>query len=66
MILRILRINLKVKFNNNIKYDGVKSKVLDITLAKKYGWRPKISFKKAIMKTYQDLEKNYNSVRNNQ
>tara|TARA_B100001121_G_C18627161_1_gene592366 strand:- start:611 stop:1183 length:573 start_codon:yes stop_codon:yes gene_type:complete len=63
MILEILNINLKVRFDNNTKYDGVKSKVLDTKLARKYGWKPKISFKKAILKTYQDLEKNYRFIR---
>ena len=41
MILKILRINLKIKFDNNIKYDCVKSKVLDTKLARKYGWKLK-------------------------
>ena len=65
MILKILKINLKVKFDNNIKYDGVKSKVLDTKLASNYGWKSKISFSKAILKTYQDLEKNYRFIRDN-
>ncbi|WP_440912512.1 GDP-L-fucose synthase family protein [Candidatus Pelagibacter sp.] len=65
MILRILRINLKLKFDNNVKFDGVKSKILDTKLARKYGWRPKISFSKAILKTYEDLEKNYRFIRDN-
>ena len=65
MILKILRINLKIKFDNNIKYDGVKSKVLDTKLARKYGWKSKISFSKAILKTYKDLEKNYRFIRDN-
>ena len=65
MILKILKINLKVKFDNNIKYDGVKSKVLDTKLARKYGWKSKISFSNAILKTYKDLEKNYKFIRDN-
>ena len=65
MILEILRINLEVKFDNNKEYDGVKSKVLDTKLARKYGWKTNIPFKKAILKTYMDLEKNYRFIRDN-
>ncbi len=40
-----------------IKYDkskpnGVKRKVMDISLAKKYGWKPKINLKDSIIRTY--------------
>ena len=63
MILRILKLKIKVKFDNNKKMDGVYSKVLDTSLAKKYGWRPKIKFKRAILLTYNDLAKNYKSIK---
>ena len=63
MILKILKLNLEVKFDNNKKIDGVFSKVLDTRIAKKYGWKPKINFKKAILSTYKDLEKNYKLIR---
>ena len=63
MILKILNINLKIKFDNNKKYDGVYSKVLDTKIAKKYGWKPNISFDEAILNTYKDLEKNYKFIR---
>ena len=46
MITKLLNTNLKVNFNNNKNFDGVYSKILDTNLAKKYGWKPKISFKK--------------------
>ena len=44
-----------------IKYDlskpsGVKRKVMDISLAKKYGWKSTISLKKAILSTYQSYQ----------
>ena len=32
---------------------------MDTTIAKNYGWKPNISFEKAIIETYADLEKNY-------
>jgi GDP-L-fucose synthase len=42
-----------------IKYDyskpnGTPRKVLDISLAKKYGWRPKMNLNEAILETYKD------------
>ncbi len=64
-ILKILNSNLKVKFDKNKKYDGVFSKVLDTKIARRYGWKPKLSFKKAILHTYKDLEKNYKFIRDN-
>ena len=63
-IIKILNFNLKIKFNNNSKFDGVKRKVLSTKLANSYGWRPKIKFDKAIIETYKDLEKNYKKLRN--
>ena len=65
MITKLLNTNLKVNFNNNKNFDGVYSKILDTNLAKKYGWKPKISFKKAILETYNDLVKNYKVIRDN-
>ena len=55
--IKILNYNLQVKFDKNKKYDGVYSKVLDTKIAKRYGWKPKLSFKKAILNTYKDLVK---------
>ena len=63
-IIKTLNINLKIKFDNNIKLDGVKRKLLDSSLAKKYGWKPKIKFDKAIIETYKNLEKNYKKIKN--
>ena len=62
-IVKILNLNIRIRFDNNIKFDGVKSKVLDTAVAKNYGWRPKIKFEKAIIKTFEDLVKNYKVVR---
>ena len=58
-LLRILVPNKKIK----IKYDytkpiGTLRKVLDISLAKKYGWKPKSKFDQAVLLTYKKfLEK---------
>ena len=45
-----------------IKYDlskpnGIKRKVMDVSLAKKLGWKYKISLKNAILTTYQSYKK---------
>jgi len=59
MLLNILMPNKKIK----IKYDytkpnGTLRKVLDISLAKKYGWKPKSKFEQAVILTYKKfLEK---------
>tara|TARA_B100000900_G_scaffold416215_1_gene450125 strand:- start:4544 stop:5494 length:951 start_codon:yes stop_codon:yes gene_type:complete len=62
-IIKILNFKMKVKFDNNKKFDGVYSKILDTNLAKKYGWKPKVLFKNAILETYKDLMINYNNIR---
>ena len=54
--LKILLPNKKI----NIKYDltkpnGTPRKVLDISLAKRYGWRPKSDLNEAIIATYKDF-----------
>jgi GDP-L-fucose synthase len=63
-IIKILKLNIKIKFDNNSKFDGVKSKVLNTDIAKSYGWKPKVKFEKAIIKTYKDLVKNYKIIKN--
>ena len=62
-IIKILNLNIKIKFNNNPKYDGIQSKILDTNVASKYGWTPKIKFEEAIIKTYQDLVRNYKNIK---
>ena len=47
----ILNKSIKIKYDKS-KPDGVKRKVLDISLAKNYGWKPKIDLKNSIIKTY--------------
>jgi GDP-L-fucose synthase len=58
-IIKILKLKIKVKFNNDKKLNGVMRKKLDLSLAKKYGWKYKTQFKDAIKLTYNDLIKNY-------
>ena len=55
IILKLIIPNEKIK----IKYDkskpnGTPRKVMDVSLAKKYGWKSKIDLKKAIRLTYND------------
>ena len=50
---------IKIRFDLS-KPNGTPRKVLDISLAKKYGWRPKIKLKEAILKTYYNYIKQKN------
>ncbi len=43
----------------NKKLDGVKRKKLDISLAKKNGWKAKMNFNTVIDKTVKDFKKTY-------
>ncbi len=63
-IIKILNLDLRIKFNNNSKFDGVKRKLLNSSIAHAYGWKPKIKFEEAILNTYNDLESNYQKIRN--
>ena len=61
LLCKLIIKNEKVK----IKYDkskpnGVKRKVLDISLAKSYGWKPKTSLKNSIISCYQSYIKEIN------
>ena len=48
--------SVKIKFDNNIKLDGVKRKKLNISLANQNGWRAKINFSKALDNTIEDFK----------
>tara|TARA_B100000674_G_scaffold464429_1_gene446401 strand:- start:225 stop:1142 length:918 start_codon:yes stop_codon:yes gene_type:complete len=58
-IVKKLNLNVKIKFDRS-KPDGVPRKVLDISLAKKYGWKPKVSLDDGFDITYKDYLK-YNN-----
>ena len=47
----ILKKKIKIQYDKS-KPNGVKRKLLDISIAKKYGWRPKLDLKSSIYKTY--------------
>ena len=55
-IIKKLDLNVKIKFDKR-KPDGVPRKVLDISLAKKYGWKAKTSLDKGFDITYKDYLK---------
>jgi GDP-L-fucose synthase len=56
-ILKILDIKMRVQFDGNKSLDGTLRKKLDVSLAKKYGWEEKTSFKEGILKSYNSLNK---------
>jgi GDP-L-fucose synthase len=53
-IIKSLNLNIKIKFDKS-KPDGTPRKLLDISLAKKYGWIPKISLKEGLIITYESF-----------
>ena len=57
-IIRKLNSKLKIKFDKS-KHDGVKRKILDCSIAKKYGWNPKINLDSGFESTYKNYMKNY-------
>lgn len=60
----IKKLNLKVKIKyDSKKPDGVFRKVLDISLAKKYGWNSKISLDEGFDITYKNFLKNYKKLK---
>jgi GDP-L-fucose synthase len=51
------KLNYKVKFVlDKSKPDGMKRKLVDCSLAKKYGWKANISFEKGLEKTLKNFE----------
>ena len=61
LMLNILIPKNKIKIVFDLsKPNGTPRKVLDISLAKKYGWKPKTKLKEAILKTYYNYIKQKN------
>ena len=58
-IIKKLNPNLKIKFDKT-KHDGTKRKILDSSIAKKYGWRPKINLDTGFKITYSAFIKKNN------
>ncbi len=57
-LIKKLKLKVKVKYDRK-KPDGVYRKVLDVKLAKKYGWRAKYSLNEGFDITYRDFLKKY-------
>ena len=55
-IINELDLNLKIK-KDLTKPDGTPRKIVDISIAKKYGWKAKVDFKEGFKKTYFDYKK---------
>ena len=53
-----LRKQLLIQYDKT-KPDGTPRKLLDISLAKKYNWKPKFDLMEALRTTVKDFEKNY-------
>ena len=57
-LMKKIGVKLKIRFDRS-KPDGMPKKCLDISLAQKYGWKPKSNFDKGFDITYKDFQKNY-------
>ena len=57
-LIKKLDLNVKIKFEKS-KPDGVAKKLLDVSLAKKYGWKSKTSLDKGFEITYKSFLRNY-------
>ena len=58
-LIKELKSKSKIKFNKN-KPDGMKNKLIDSSLAKKYGWEPSTSLKEGFKKTLEDFKSKLN------
>lgn len=54
-ISKYLNYRIQIKFDKT-KPDGTKRKLLDISVAKRYGWSPKVSLKSGFFKTIKYLD----------
>ena len=61
-IIKKLRMNVKIKFDKT-KPDGMPRKLLDVSLAKKYGWTAKTSLSDGFDKTIKDFLENYKNLK---
>ena len=61
MLMRFMNVNLKISYDLK-KPDGMPRKCLDISLAKKYGWRTKNNYLKGFELTFQNFLKNSKKI----
>ncbi len=57
-LMKKIGVKLKIKYDKS-KPDGMPKKCLDISLARKYGWRSSVNFDEGFYITYKDFQKNY-------
>jgi len=62
-LINKMNLNVKIKYDLK-KPDGVYRKVLDVNLAKKYGWKSKFSLEDGFEITYKAFLKNYKNLKN--
>ena len=56
-VAKKIEVTSKIKFDNRKKFDGTPRKIVDVKLAKSYGWRPKYKFEKCFDITYNNFLK---------
>ena len=52
---KLIKTKVDIKFDNNKMYDGTPRKLLNSSIARKYGWKAKTSLTEGTIKTYQDF-----------
>ena len=55
-VKNIIDPKIKIKFNKDIKLDGIKRKKLDTSLATRIGWKAKMNFSKTLAKTIENFK----------
>ncbi len=60
-IIKKLNANIKIKFDKS-KPDGTPRKIVDSSIARKYGWRPKINFDEGFDLTLKFVKNNLNKL----
>jgi GDP-L-fucose synthase len=59
-IIKNLGANIKINYDRSMM-DGTPRKILDCSIARKYGWKPKYNLKEGFDKTFNHYIKNINS-----
>lgn len=60
IVAKLLKFEGKILFDFNKQLDGTPRKILNCSLAKSYGWKPKFDFKNSLKKVIKDFIKNKN------
>jgi GDP-L-fucose synthase len=60
-IIKKIRANVKIKFDKS-KPDGTPRKIVDSSIARKYGWSPKINFDEGFDLTFNFVQNNLNKL----